>query len=241
MQNGDLHDVDKGYFKDYPAPLYEAMTRHACCEINATAPHYGPMLYTIVKAITAGNALEIGVASGWSSSFISHAIRENNSRFNTNGRFYGIDCGDKSELQKKHDQMGLPSTFITDEKGSVHYLRQQKLWFPEFFQLIFIDGLHVNKYLEAEIDLCYPLLMGAGKGYMVIHDVCAFVQDAWEVTIKNPKYQWEHISFMHNYGLGILRKMDGYDKKKVWWPGGDQIELATAGGFCKSNGEPIDE
>lgn len=230
MLNDSLHEVDRAYFKEYPAPMYEAMTRKASGEINSTAPFYGPMLYTIARAACCGSALEIGVAFGWSAGFMSWAIKENNSRFNTSGRYYGLDCADKSHLQKQHDAMGLPSTFIMDPKGSAHYLRNQTIWGPESLHLIFIDGWHNNKYVQREMELVYPLLKGQGDGYLCFHDIYAFIEESWPIftEMKAPdangimRPAWEFIRFPQNYGFGVLRKMEGYDHHKVYWPDGDQ-------------------
>jgi len=230
MLNNALHPNDQAYFNEFPSPMYEAMTRLNAGELNGTTPHYGPMLYTIGKAVGAINALEIGVARGWSAGFMAWAVKENNSRYAMNGKYYGLDCSGKTDLQEAHIKMGLPSVFIQDKKGSVHYLENQKEWYPEMFDLIFIDGWHNNKYVQRELELVYPLLKGRGDGYLCFHDIYAFVEESWPkfidrvapdvVGVMRPA--WENIRFAQNYGFGILRKMEGYDHSKVYWPSGDQ-------------------
>mgnify|MGYP007071615341 CR=1 FL=1 len=230
MLNKCLHEIDAGYFKEFPAPMFEAMTRLNTGEMNGTTPHYGPMLYVLGKAIGVTNVLEIGVARGWSASFMAYAVLENNNRYASHGFYYGLDCSDKSHIQKEHDEAGLPSRFIQDPKGSVHFLRNQKIWTPGMFDLIFIDGWHNNVYVQKELDLVYPLLKGNGDGYVCFHDIYAFVEGAWPKLIDRMapdaagvmRPAWEHIRFIQNYGFGILRKMEGYDHSKVFWPSGDQ-------------------
>ena len=246
-------DWDLGYFKIYPAPMWEAMLRLLPCEnINSTTPHYGPILYTIGRAIPAFNVLEIGIAEGYSSGFMAWAVQENNTRYAHKGRFWGLDISDKSHVQKRHDEVNLPSTFIQHDKGSVDFLEHRELWPAEwrdadsqgFFDLIFIDGLHEANYVRREIELVTPLLKGNGTGYLVNHDVYAFMEALWPEIVaqqapdKNGvmRPRWEHIRFLENYGLGIMRNMEGYDHDKVFWPSGDQRQLAIEQGFLNPDG-----
>jgi hypothetical protein len=246
-------DWDLGYFKIWPAPMWEAMTRLNPCEvINSTTPQYGPLLYSIARSIPAFRVLEIGIAEGWSSGFMAWAVKENNTRFTMNGRFYGLDCSDKSRIQVAHDEIELPSTFIQHEKGSVDFLEHRELWPDDwknadpagFFDLIFIDGLHQVDYVRREIELVYPLLKGNGSGYLCNHDVYSFMESLWPEIVKQtaPDCQgvehprWEHIRFLENYGFGIMRKMEGYDYKKQFWPDGDQTALAIQQGFLNADG-----
>lgn len=252
-RNGDW---DLGYFDWYKAPMWEAMTKLNPCEmINSTTPHYGPLLYTMGRAIPAFNVLEIGVAEGWSSGFMAWAVKENNTRHGMTGRYYGLDIGDKQHLQKMHEEAGLDSTFIQHLAGSVDFLEHRELW-PEdwrsgdnrgFFDLVFIDGLHQADYVRREIELIYPLLKGNGYGYLCNHDVYAFMEGLWPEIVAQTaqdsegvlRPRWEHIRFLENYGFGIMRKMEGYDHKKVFWPDGDQTELAKEQGFLDANGKVL--
>lgn len=242
-------DWDLGYFDQYPAPIYEAMCRLNPCEvINGTTPHYGPLLYVIGKIIGAHKVLEIGCAEGWSSGLMAWSVKENNSRYAMDGKFYGLDIGDKSWIEKNHREVGLPSTFIQHEKGSVDFLEHPELWpsdwQPNSFDLIFIDGLHESNYVRREVELCYPLLKDNGNGYMCHHDVYAFMETLWPEIVKQmaPDCQgvmrpaWEHMRFLNNYGFGILRKMENYDHSKVFWPDGDQRALAIEQGFLNPDG-----
>lgn len=249
-------DWDLGYFNWFKAPMFEAMTRMNPCEmINSTTPMYGPLLYTLGRAIPAYNVLEIGVAEGWSSGFMAWAVKENNIRQAMNGHFYGLDIGNKEHLQKMHDEAGLESTFIYHPKGSVDFLENKELW-PEkwktmdprgMFDLVFIDGLHEINYVRREMELIYPLVKGNGAGYIAHHDVYSFMEKLWpEMTerlapdingIMKPAF--EHIRFLENYGFGLLRKMEGYDYQKEFWPSGDQRDLALQEGFIDADGKVL--
>lgn len=249
-ENGDW---DLGYFKIHPAPMWEAMTRLNPCEIiNSTTPHYGPLLYAMGRAIPTFNVLEIGVAEGWSSGFLAWAVKENNTRYAHNGRYWGLDIGDKKHLQAMHDEAGLPSTFLKHEGGSVDFLEREDLWPKEwrerdvqgFFDLIFIDGLHEANYVRREIELVTPLLKRKGYGYLINHDVYAFMEKLWPEIVAQQaadakgvmRPRWEHIRFLENYGLGIMRNMADYDHEKTFWPDGDQRDLAIQQGFLNPDG-----
>lgn len=234
-------DFDLGYFDQYPAPMYEAMTRLCPTEfMNGTTPHYGPLLYVLGKILGGHCMLEIGVAEGWSSGFMAWAMKENNTRFGMNGRFYGLDIDNKDWLQKNHDEVGLPSTFIEHKAGSVDWLEKQTIFSPQSLDLVFIDGLHYVPYVKKEIELLYPLVKGNGNGYIVLHDVYAFIEAGWPAITDRTapdsngvmKPAFEVMRFLPNYGLGILRKMEGYDHHKVFWPDGDQKEFAKLQGVA---------
>lgn len=242
-------DWDLGYFKIHPAPMWEAMTRLNPCEmINSTTPHYGPLLYAFGRAIPAFKVLEIGIAEGWSAGFMAWAVKENNTRYAMNGQYFGLDISDKNHIQAMHDEIGLPSKFIQHEKGSVDFLERPELWpeswQPGTFDLIFVDGLHESNYVRREVELLYPLLKGNGSGYMAHHDVYAFMESLWPEIVAQQapdsegvmRPAWEHIRFLENYGFGLLRKMEGYDYKKVFWPDGDQRDLAIQQGFLNTDG-----
>lgn len=246
----DDADFNLGYFKLYPAPIFEAMARLNPAEsINSTTPHYGPLLYTLTRVIGAHRVLEIGVAQGWSSGLMAWGVKENNDRYAAGGKFFAIDIDDKAYIQAEHDAVGLPSKFIHHPEGSVHFLEHPELWPLEFekdsFDLIFIDGLHQKDYVRREIELVYPLLKGNGNGYLCLHDVYAFMESLWpEITEQTApdkdgvmKKAWEHVRFLPNYGFGLLRKMEGYDHFKTFWPDGDQTDLAKQQGFLDDNGK----
>lgn len=242
-------DFNLGYFDQYPAPVYEALCRLNPAEsINSTTPFYGPLLYTIARAIGAHRVLEIGVAQGWTSGFLAWAVQENNVRYGAGGQFWAIDIDDKAYIQKNHDALKLPSSFIHHPEGSVHFLEHPELWpaewGPEAFDLIFIDGLHETNYVRRETELVYPLLKGNGNGYLVHHDVYAFMEKLWPEIVAQTapdkegvlRPRWEHMRFLNNYGLGLLRKMEGYDHKKQFWPDGDQKDLAISQGYLNPDG-----
>lgn len=231
------HENDLGYFDRHPAPMMEAMAKvNPAEEINHTTTHYGQLLYGLARVIGANNILEIGLAQGWTSGFLAWAVKENNTRYGMTGKFYGLDIADKSWIQKAHDEAGLPTEIIRHEKGSVDFLEHPELWpaawQKESFDLIFIDGWHNVEYVKKETNLVYPLLKGNGNGYLVHHDIYAWCESLWPWLrdgvapdiegVERPA--WEAMRMLPNYGMAILRKMEGYDHKKVFWPDGDQKE-----------------
>jgi hypothetical protein len=220
-----------GYFKEYPAPIYEETTRLSPASvINSTTPYYGPLLYWLARCTGAHHALEIGVAQFWTGGFIAHGVKDNNTRYGANGKYYGMDIQDKAEFKANADELQLPVEFIIHPAGSVDYLEKNVNQWPDgFFNFIYIDGYHNTEYVQREVELLYPKLAGNGAGYMIHHDIYSYCEELWGLVVKDPRYQWEHVRFLDNYGLGILRKMEGYDHSKVFWPEGDQhfTEFAT--------------
>lgn len=236
MKDNNRND-NLGYFKIWPAPMFEALCRLNPAEaINATTPFYGPMLYSLTRAIGAQFALEIGNDRGWCSGFMAYAIKENALRLGHGGRFYGIDISDKSQLQAEHDDAMLPSTFIQDEKGSVHWLENQKILGNETLDIAFVDGLHQDAYVQREVELLYPLIKSNGSGYICLHDVYSTCENAFPKIVSDPRYKWEYIRLPLNYGFAILRKMEGYDHTKRQWPEGDETALGVAMGLVNEDG-----
>ncbi len=219
---------DLGWLDQYgPAPIYEAFMRSSpSTVINHTTPRYAPLLWAIGAAIGVHKCVEVGVAQGWSSGGLAWAVRESNQRYGMNGRYWGIDIADKSELQKTCDKMGLPATFIQHEKGSVDFMQSQTLWQPEELDLVYIDGWHSIPYVKQEIALFEPLIKGNGNGYLILHDIYAFVAPLHDWLMKESGYSFtEGLRFLPNYGIGIYRNMRGYDYQKDFWPDGDQSHL----------------
>lgn len=228
-----LHPKDKELFDEHPDKIMESIMLHHPSCVNGTLPHYGPLLNFLIKASTGINALEIGVAQGYSSYFIAQAIQYNNQRFNMNGKFIGIDIGDKHDLFKSMQDDGLPVQFIQGD--SVEVLPTLK---DIKFDFIFQDGYHNTEHCLKELRLFYPMLKGNGDGYLVIHDVYAQCEEYFKEIIDNNKdnysycsstfdfnkyreWHFEYVRFLNNYGLAICRKMEGYDFTKEFWPDGD--------------------
>lgn len=236
MKNSDRDD-NLGYFKEWPAPMFEAMCRLNPAEaINATTPFYGPMLYILTRALGARFAMEIGNDRGYSSGFMAWAIKENAARLGHGGRFYGIDISDKSDIQKSHDEIGLPSTFIQDDKGSVHWLENQKTIERDSLDIVFVDGLHQDAYVMREVELLYPLVKGKGSGFICLHDVYSTCEKAFPKIIGDPRFKFEFIRLPMNYGFAILRKMEGYDHSNIHWPDGDETALGVLQGLINEDG-----
>lgn len=115
-----LHPKDKELFDDHPDEIMESIMLHHPSCVNGTLPHYGPLLNFLIKASTGVNALEIGVAQGYSSYFMAQAIKYNNERFSHAGKYIGIDIGDKTEQFEKMKSMGLPVEFWHMDLSLIH-------------------------------------------------------------------------------------------------------------------------
>jgi hypothetical protein len=224
---------DQGYFKEYPAPIFEASCKdHIAPQINHTTPYYGPLLYWLIRCCGARNVAEIGVAYGWTSYFMASGVKDNLIRQGvTNitveqGQYYGIDPSlAVTNLQEQCRNQGLPATFLQMDSYDLtpeHFLPTNS------FGLVFIDGWHSAQHLYKEMELFYPMVVDGGRGYIVIHDCYAWVYEPLLTILKDPKYKFEYIRFFDNYGLAILRKMDNYtadDNPRKMWAEGAQEDI----------------
>ena len=224
---------DKGYFAQYPAPIFEASCKdHLDTLINHSTPYYGPLLYWLIRCAGTTNVAEIGVCYGWTSYFMASGVKDNLTRRGIQnptveeGQYYGIDTsGIVVELQEKLRAKGLPATFLQMDS---YDLTPQHFHPTNSFGLVFIDGWHSEQHLLKEVELFYPMLIDGGRGYMIIHDCYGWVFEPTLTILKDPKYKWEYIRFMDNYGLAILRKMDNYhadDNPKAIWKEGPQPDI----------------
>ena len=216
---------DEGYFKEYPQPIFEASCAdHIDTIINHSTPYYGPFLYWLVRCSGARHALEIGVCKAWTSYFLASGVKDNMTRLTGDGHYYGVDISNElPELQRKLREKGLPVTMLEMDSWDI---KPETFPLAPSFGVVFIDGWHSEQHLFKEVELTYPMLQGAGRGYMAIHDCYGWVMKPMQKLLKNPKYNWEYIRFFDNYGLAILRKMDGYvEDPDTMWPQGPQENI----------------
>ena len=236
MSEGRQMINDEGYFKQYPAPIFEASCKdHIDMPINHSTPYYGPLLYWLARCAGAFYVAEVGVCYGYTSYFLASAVRDNMTRQGMtgeeSGHYYGIDISGRTvELQEKLRAKGLPVSMI--QKDSFDLVPQD--FATNSFGLVFIDGWHSEQHLRKELDFFYPMVHGSGRGYIVIHDCYGWVFEPMQKILKDPKYNFEYIRFYDNYGLAILRKMDGYteDVQRIW-PNGPQPDIRNEDGSVK--------
>lgn len=211
------HEKDLEYFSDHPAPLMELIHSKHFTNINSTLAFFGPMLYFLVRAFGSEQVLEIGHAEGYSSWYLANAIKDNATRFKMeDNRYYGIDIVQTESVKEKLKDlpavvMNLDSMKITPET------------FKDItFDLIFQDGNHDTEHVLYELKTLYPQLKGEGRGYWIFHDCYGPAEEGFQEVlklIKNGTYNFEFVRlFDSNYGMAIMRKMEGYDEsKRYWW------------------------
>lgn len=217
-----LHPKDKELFDQYPSSLWEAWMKLHPTHVNHTTPFFGPMLYWITRAIGAHIAVEIGIAQGYTSFFMAAAIKDNNVRYQMKGKYIAIDIKPKQYIFDPLIDQGFPIVFY--EKNSLD-INLDELGGEGKVDLIFQDGWHNTKHCLKELNqLIYPALKDNGNGYLIMHDVYSWCEQYYNIVAKDPKYNFEAVRFLNNYGLAICRKMDNYDHNKVFWPDGDQKE-----------------
>jgi len=208
-----LHEIDKTEFDKYPAPLWEAWMKIHPGHINHTLPHYGPMFYFMMRSMTTEIAVEIGVAEGYTSFFMASAIKDNSLRYGFKGQYIGIDINIRDCYIDKIKELELPAQFL-----EMNSLDIDTSIFKKPIDFIFQDGCHDYDHCMKELELFYPLLKGGGEGYIVMHDVHYVCEEYFHTIKKDPRYNFEYVRFINNYGLAICRKMDGYNPDKKFCP-----------------------
>ena len=223
---GELHKVDKILFDAHPSPVWEAMMRLHRSHVNSTTPCFGPLLYWWIRAIGAAKVMEIGIAQGYTSWFMAEAVKDNGIRYGFKGKYIAVDIADKTPLFQPSIDDGLPIEVWTMDSKDIIIGAEDKpgVLAAGTYDLIFQDGWHNTKHCLKELEYIYPALKSKGDGYMVAHDVYSWCEEYYKIITTDPKYKWETIRLMNNYGLAIMRKMDDYDYTKVHWPQGDQPE-----------------
>jgi len=241
--------IDDGYFTEFDSPIFKATCEnHIDTVINHSTPYYGPMLYWLVRSIGARFVVEIGVCKGWTSYFLAAGVKDNLNRagldktmeeIDRNGHYYGVDIsGALPELEAKLRAKNLPVTMI--QKDS-YYLTPSDFK-TQSFHLVFIDGWHSRQHLLKEFEIMYPLVVKGGSGYIVVHDCYGWVAEPMQEILHDPKYNFEYVRFFDNYGLAILRIMDGYvDDPKKWWPQGPEPDCIKEDGTYKTENEIREE
>lgn len=223
---------DQGYFKEFPAPIFEASCKdHIDTVINHSTPYYGPLLYWLVRCANARWVMEIGVCQAWASYFLASGVKDNMVRQGGDGQYYGVDIsGALPELERKLCEKGLPVKMLQMDSWDL----TEEMFGVNKFGLIFVDGWHSRQHLLKEVDIAYKLLIDGGRGYMVIHDTYGWVAEPTQEVLKDPKYKWEYIQFFDNYGLTVLRKMDNYiEDPKHYWPNGPEPDIRNEDGTPK--------
>jgi len=203
-------EKDQEYFNDFSAPVMSRIHSGHYTIINSTIPFFGPMIYFLMRATGAEQALEIGTAEGYTSYYMAHAINDNAVRYQMYGnRYYGIDIALQHTVVENLKKEELPA--ICYEMDSM------KLPGPLAgikFDLIFQDGCHDKEHVLYEFKTMYPQLKGGGNGYWIAHDCFGdparnAVDGVNEIIrlIKEGVYDMEYCRIWDIYGLAIFRKM----------------------------------
>jgi len=173
--------------------------------MNTTVAYYPLFIYLFAKIHQSKEILEIGTDHGYSSYYLAAIAEENE------GTYYGIDIEQAmlDRTGKMLDEADLPYKLILADTKKL-----EKIDFAERIDLAFLDGEHTTEAVEHEIELIYPLLPGNGWGYIFIHDIVdGGNANVWLKLQGDPRF--EKLGMHPNYGMGILRKMEGLDYKNV--------------------------
>ena len=213
------HERDIEYFNDFPAPIARTVQEMHHTNINSTIPHFGPMLYFLTREIGAEQVLEIGHAEGYTSHYLAHAVKDNATRFQMAGnKYYGVDInpGLSDRVRTALEAQGLPVDIRTMDSMTL----KPDTFGDVMFDLIFQDGCHETDHVVYELETMYERLKGQGKGYWIMHDVFGPAEEGFHAVkklIDAGRFNFEYCRIFTPYGLGIFRKMDGWDESKRHW------------------------
>ena len=210
-------DKDIEYFTEYAAPVMENVQRMHFTNINSTIPYFGPMLYFLVRQFGSEQILEIGHAEGYSSFYLAHGVKDNATRFNMLGNhYYGIDIVQTDSTRERLEKEDLPVTILNKDSMTL-----DNSSFPGIvFDMIFQDGCHDEEHVVYEFNAMWPQLKGRGDGYWIAHDAEG---PAWKgckairQILKDRNEPHDVINLGGQYGLMIIRKMEGFDYSNDPW------------------------
>ncbi len=184
-----------------PYPLLHGFKKTFPWHINPHAnPFYSPMYYLICRLTQAKNILEIGLEAGYSSYMLGAAAKENG------GRFFGIEKHERKarRLKEEMDRLEIPNTIICADSNDI-----EKWKWCDRLSFVLLDGNHNVRTIRHEMDMLYSVVHAGG--IICIHDVWAWSAEAWAEIIGKYDYAGQ-LSFVQNYGLGILKK--GVEKER---------------------------
>ena len=210
-----LHPKDQEYFDCYPAPIMQMLQENHFTNINSTITFFGPMLYFMVRAFLCQKVLEIGTAEGYTSFYLSSAVKANAIRNNySNAMFYGLDICQTKKTSDNLTALGLPNEIMTLDS-----IELDKETFKDIqFDFIFQDGAHDKEHVLHEFKVLWPQLRGNGLGYFVMHDVMGPSADGYALVngyVKQEGIKLQNVILDDGiYGLAILRKMEDYSERR---------------------------
>jgi len=211
------HERDVEYFTQFPAPLWELLQSTHFTNVNSTLPYFGPMIYFLIRALGCEHVLELGHAEGYTSYYMAHAIKDNAIRFQMAGNmYYGIDIAQTEKTRQKLTDAGLPNTLINLDSIEL----TPDTFKGQRFDLIFQDGAHDTKHILHEFKTMWPQLKKGGKGYWIMHDIQGPGEEGYKIIrdkILSKEVNAEFVALDCVYGLGIIRKLDGFDYNAVNW------------------------
>jgi 23S rRNA U2552 (ribose-2'-O)-methylase RlmE/FtsJ len=174
---------------------------HYLNQMNATCAWYPILIYMFGKFAQAQNIVEIGSAEGYGSYYLAQIAKDHG------GMYYGIDFnpGLIERVDKLLTEADLPHTMIcADTKEMTSFD------FTDRIDIAFVDGEHTTEAVMHEIELLYPKMNKRGYGWIFCHDIVDMgVAGAWLQLTKDKRF--ESVGTNHNYGLGILRCVEGME------------------------------
>lgn len=169
---------------------------------------FGFIFYGICMNINAKCTVEIGVAGGYISSWLTHAMAQ------TKGMHYAIDINQKSidnyrKLMRSYNYLDQYTKTIRDDSLNIPWNKK--------IDFMFIDGEHSEEQVTAEINKYKPYIRKGG--YIAFHDYLCFdgVKKSCDTLLSDNT--WEKIiledTFKVKKGVLLCRLMPKAKRKKI--------------------------
>ncbi len=207
-------------------------------------------LYNIIQTFNPKNIVEVGVASGWSSSIILMAVNDlMKANPNEDYKFCGIDIDTHCYYDKS-----LPVGYTIDEvipadgyKGEIVRDRSvfaiQHRYQPNEIDLIFIDANHKHPYPAIDMLVALPYL--TENAVVVLHDTnlplinsdfpsngAKYLFDAIETQFKFNCPATKRNNEISNMGAFVINSKESLKREVQEMMGKFEDEMELTGDYC---------
>ncbi|CBL43697.1 hypothetical protein HDN1F_01140 [gamma proteobacterium HdN1] len=168
--------------------------------------------YDLVASIRPKLLVELGTHKGLSYFTFCQAMKENE----IDGACYAIDTFEGDAHTDKYDESVFTAVNAHNREHYHGFSYLMRMLFDdalrhfdaESIDLLHIDGFHTYDAVSADFQNWYPKVKPGG--IILFHDVMARLEDfgVWRFW-NEVKEQHESFTFVHGFGLGVLRKAGG--------------------------------
>lgn len=192
----------QNFFKDWPLLEGFSESWDWLKEPNHANPFYSPLYYTLCRHLKAKNIVEVGPEHGYTSYMLATAAKEND------GMYIAIEKSGNHATRLKEGLVkgNFPHKVIWADSKDIKDFE----WMPHV-DFVLLDGEHTEEAISHEFELFYPKLHK--NSYVALHDIDTWSASGFWSIIHNSNYNIEYITFPHNYGVALFRKIDFYEEE----------------------------